>query len=338
MTSKPLDTASTAGKSMMYMVLLTVQFGLQPMLTHRFTPKSVCKSTVILIQELVKFFLAMTILILSGEFSIAIKGWSINSWFRVAVVPAILYTIQNTAALTAYQNLDGVTFNVLNQTKTLSAAVFCYFLIGRKQTKVQIMALFILFLSALIVENLIPLSFFLEGGDVDDEESTKISLKSSRHFTHGVLPVLLASLISGLAGAISQKNLQNHGRNPYLFSSELCVASVLTLLSSLMFSPDGQRIRMNGFFDQWTVPTMIPVLTNAIGGIIVGLVTKYAGSVRKGFALIFGMILTGVVQSIIEGVPLSSAKVVGGIFAALSLWTYNSGDSKGPKKERLKKD
>lgn len=74
MNSKPLDDASTAGKAILYMFLLTVQYGLQPMLTHKFTPKSVCKSTVVLTQELLKFFLAMTMLILSGEFSNAIKG------------------------------------------------------------------------------------------------------------------------------------------------------------------------------------------------------------------------------------------------------------------------
>lgn len=255
-------------------------------------------------------------------------GWTISSWVRVAALPAGLYTIQNTAALTAYQNLDGVTFNVLNQTKTLSAAVCCYLLMGRKQSKLQIVSLFVLFLSALIVEDLIPLNFLFGGGDslsssssnMDDESESKI--QSSRHFVNGVLPCLLASFISGLAGAISQKNLQNGGRNPYLFSSELCVASVLTLLSSLTVSADGERIRSNGFFDQWTIQTLIPVLTNAIGGIIVGLVTKYAGSVRKGFALIFGMILTGVVQSMNDGVPLAPSQVVGGIFAAISLWMH----------------
>ena len=74
--------------------------------------------------------------------------------------------------------------------------------------------------------------------------------------------------------------------------------------------------------EKWTGHTFIPVFTNALGGIVVGLVTKYAGSVRKGFALIFGMVLTGTVQSIIEGVPLSSAQMVGGILAALSLWMH----------------
>ncbi len=270
-----------------------------------------------------------------SELKKALEGWSISSWLRVAVLPALLYTVQNTCALTAYQNLDGVTFNVLNQTKTLSAAVCCYLLMGRKQSKLQILALVMLFLSALIVENLIPLNKYLDylnfgdNNDGDDkgnanimEEKQQSAQRSSNHFTHGVVPVLMASFISGLAGAISQKNLQNGGRNPYLFSSELCIASIISLSISLLFSPDGERIKSNGFFDQWTITTLIPVLTNAVGGIVVGLVTKYAGSVRKGFALIFGMVLTGVAQSINDGLPLSSSQIIGGVIAALSLWLH----------------
>ena len=56
------------------------------------------------------------------------------------------------------------------------------------------------------------------------------------------------------------------------------------------FSPDGQMIAEQGFWSGWTPATWIPIITNSMGGIIVGLVTKYAGSVRKGFALIFGIL------------------------------------------------
>ena len=227
----------------------------------------------------------------------------------------------------AYQNLDGVTFNVLNQTKTLSAAVCCYLLLGKRQSKVQILSLIILFISALIVQNLIPLKF-LSSSEDGEKLDDKINLEALTNFTQGVLPVLVASFISGLAGAISQKNLQNGGRNPYLFSSELCIASILALSISMMFSSDGEKIRSKGFFDQWTIQTLIPVFTNAIGGIIVGLVTKYAGSVRKGFALIFGMVLTGAVQSIKDGVPLSRSQIVGACLAACSLWMHTTNPHK----------
>jgi UDP-sugar transporter A1/2/3 len=64
-------------------------------------------------------------------------------------------------------------------------------------------------------------------------------------------------------------------------------------------------------------------LTNSAGGIIVGLVTKYAGSVRKGFALIFGILLSGVIQSIAQAEEkISKEQVVGGALAAVSLYIH----------------
>lgn len=256
------------------------------------------------------------------------KGWSITSWVKVAAVPAGLYTVQNTAALLAYQHLDGVTFNVLNQTKTLSAALCCYLLMGRKQSGAQMLSLLLLLSSALIIENIISIDF-ISGGRSNNRDVEEVQL-SARHFTHGVAPVLFASFISGLAGAISQKNLQSAsgcgnsgGRNPYLFSSELCVASLIGLSVSMLFSDDGERISSNGFFDEWTPQTFIPIVANSIGGIVVGLVTKYAGSVRKGFALIFGMLFTGFIQSKMDSNgAISKEQIIGGLIAAFSLWMH----------------
>jgi UDP-sugar transporter A1/2/3 len=342
---KPTRTSSSLSKqAIFYMTLLTVQFGMQPMLTAKYTSKTLIRSTVIFIQEAIKFIFAIFMLITSGGFREALKDWSISSWIKVAAIPAGLYTAQNTAALMAYQHLDGVTFNVLNQTKTLSAALCCYLIMGRKQSKIQIVALFMLLISALIIEHIVSLDVILHiwRQGLFDVSFSSIPLSSSsllldssssndntKHLTHGVIPVLLASFLSGLAGAISQKNLQSScgsgekgGRNPYLFSAELCVASLMILFISMKFSDDGDKIQQYGFFHHWTPETLIPIVTNAIGGIVVGLVTKYAGSVRKGFALIFGMLLTGFIQSSLERNPVTNEEIVGGLLASVSLWMH----------------
>ena len=99
------------------------------------------------------------------------------------------------------------------------------------------------------------------------------------------------------AGAISQQNLQISKVNPYVFSMELSAFSIILLLTSLLGSPDGKRLRNGNLSEGWTWKTWIPVVTNAAGGILVGLVTKHAGAVKKGFALIFGLILSGALQS-----------------------------------------
>lgn len=241
----------------------------------------------------------------------------------MAVIPAALYAVQNIAALKAYQNLDALTFNVLNQTKTLSAALCCYFVMGRSQSMVQVGSLLLLLTAALVMEGIVPLPGISQ--NVSNSPFSSDSQWDMHHIVHGVLPILLASFLSGLAGALSQQNLQKTGggRNAYLFSMELCVASVILLTSSLAVSPDGQQLLEVGFWYGWTPQTFIPIVSNAVGGIIVGLVTKYAGSVRKGFALIFGILLSGLAQAIWQPeTQIKPEQIAGGVIAAVSLYLH----------------
>ena len=131
-----------------------------------------------------------------------------------------------------------------------------------------------------------------------------------------------------LAGAITQKHLQQLDRNPFLFTMELSAFSTLLLLASslLGFSDAKSRARKFKISHGWTWKTWIPVVTNASGGILVGLVTKHAGAVRKGFALIFGMLLSGVIQNYFwsEGGRVTNEQIVGGVLAAFSLWMHST--------------
>jgi hypothetical protein len=61
-------------KALFYMCLLAIQFGMQPTLTRRFTPEGICRSTVILSQEVLKFVLAYSMLNLSGSTKSALDG------------------------------------------------------------------------------------------------------------------------------------------------------------------------------------------------------------------------------------------------------------------------
>jgi len=326
------------------MALLAVQFGLQPTLTRKYTPKTINRSTVVFTQDIVKFIMAGVALLVTGNWADAIIGWNVKTWLTVAGIPAILYCIQNFATLIAYQNLSPLTFNVLNQTKTLSAALCCYLLMGKVQSKLQIVSLLTLFVSACVIEKIVPIRFWKkeDAADPKNEKSNDTGSKdvskeaNSDSHAQGIFAVLLASLISGLAGSFTQMNLQSAkggmggGRNSYLFTMELCVVSLVFMLSSMLKSEDGRQIRANGFFHKWTPTTIIPILTNAAGGIVVGLVTKYAGSVKKGFALIFGLLLSGILQAIMNDDggdgrnKISLEHVVGGCLAGLSLWMHSA--------------
>lgn len=350
-----------------YMSLLALQFGIQPILVRKYTPQTIVRSSVVLVQELVKFGIAGAI-----YFSVTKKetrekdfeGWSVKTWIALAGLPAFLYTIQNLAALMAYQNLEALTFNVLNQTKILSAALSCYFVMGKRQSQIQVASLCVLIVSTLVIEQILhpgAVMSLMSGTALKGMSGAFSSIAGAgRRVTHGVVPILVASLISGMAGALTQKNLQGGSfggrgeliwgkkksrktstkasrsptttrppRNAYLFSMEMNIASVILLLASLGMSSDGRNIlQSRAFFDNWTLETWIPVITNSIGGILVGLVTKHAGSVRKGFALIFGLLLSGMFQA--SGTGIRTHQVVGGLLAATSLWMHTTHPYKHP--------
>jgi len=304
------SSSSLSPTALFFMGLLALQFGIQPIVTKKFTSPEIIKSTVIFTQEIVKLLIAMMGITLnsSSSWKDVTNGWTIGSWLRLALLPATIYLIQNLCSLLAYQNLDAITYNVLNP---------------------------------LVMEGVLPLNleYYMNLSNATTAAAdSKFSL-SSKHFSHGVLPIMTASFLSGLAGAITQKSLQSGGgRNALMFTMELCVASILILLVSFATSEDGKQIQQRGFFDKWSLLTMVPILTNSAGGILVGLVIKYAGTIRKGFALIFGILISGIVQSLIdEDKSLSKEDIAGGALAALSLWmhaTFPYADA--PKKSKAK--
>mmetsp|Transcript_8807 Transcript_8807/g.13065 ORF Transcript_8807/g.13065 Transcript_8807/m.13065 type:complete len:497 (-) Transcript_8807:120-1610(-) len=361
-TAPPKQEEGLSTAAIVYMSLLALQFGIQPILVRKFTPQTIVRSSVVLVQEVMKFGIAGAIYFSGTRKSAREKdfeGWNVKTWIALAALPAFLYTIQNVATLMAQQNIEALTFNVLNQTKILSAALSCYFILGKQQSKMQVLSLCLLILSTLVIERIVnPASLFLlsSGGSafgigkaLKGVSGAFASLRSGdagRRFTHGVVPLLVASMISGTAGALTQLSTQGGARkvwgksksaqqvsrpprNAYLFSMELSVASVALLLFSLGCSSNGRAIlQSRSFFDNWTPHTFIPVITNSIGGILVGLVTKHAGSVRKGFALIFGLLLSGLFQA--NGTGVRTEQIVGGLLAAASLWMHTVHPYKAP--------
>ena len=61
------------------MTLLAFQFGMQPILTKAFTPKTITRSTVVLAQEVVKFVTASALLYVSGSWVPSLTGVSLCS-------------------------------------------------------------------------------------------------------------------------------------------------------------------------------------------------------------------------------------------------------------------
>lgn len=280
-------------RAWLYMILLSLQYGAQPLLSQCFSGKQVIVSSAVLTCEWAKVVCAMMAMAWNGTLRKLGKDWTLRDALVASGIPAALYALQNILLQLGYRYLDSLTFSMLNQTKLLFTAFFMFLILRHKQSTHQIGALMLLLGAALLL---------------CISESTSSGSRREAHakaFVLGVLPVFAASVISGLASTLCQWAVQVKRRSSYLMTIEMSVIGTLCLLVSMLWSPDGQAIRKRGFFSGWTPFTFIPVFTNAIGGILVGLVTSAAGGVRKGFVIVSALVITALLQFVFDGTQLS---------------------------------
>ena len=268
----------------------------------------------------------------------------------VAAIPSALYALQGILTYMSYLNLDAVTFNGLSQTKMLSAGLCCFLILGKRQSIVQVLALALLFVSALLFQGLCSKIFNAaappSSGNAKQETVKHETENNARQrFAKGIVPCLSAAFLSGLSGAFSQKGLQvtgGTGRNPYLYTAEVSFFSSLFLLLPILIrrlkgvtrsDDDTRKSKVttdSGYFAFWTWQTFIPVVVKAMGGVLTALVHKHAGSVLKGFSLVFGLVLSGTYQCMWEGRPMSVDQVLGTILVTLSTWIHLTNPPSSP--------
>eukprot|EP00038_Savillea_parva_P024680 m.44764 g.44764 ORF g.44764 m.44764 type:complete len:343 (-) comp6569_c0_seq1:299-1327(-) len=284
--SPPLST-----KGMLFLALLAIQFGAQPLLYREFSPLSLNKKSIVLAGEVTKFVLSAGMLLASGQARDAFSDWTPTDALKLAGAPALVYTVQNVCIQISYANLDGLTFNLLNQSKILFTAIMLYIMMGKRQSIMQCVGLLGLFAASCI----------LSGGKTVARDNSKAD--ASVAFYEGIVPCLAASLLSGVASALSQIALQSKNRNSLVFTMELAFFSSLSVLAGeFLFGNLSPSVMARG----WTLGAMVPVVSNGLGGICVGMVVKYAGGVRKGFSIVGGIVLTGLLQYFFYQMPLTT--------------------------------
>jgi len=80
-------------------------------------------------------------------------------------------------------------------------------------------------------------------------------------------------------------------------------------------------------FSGWSLLTILPVLTQALGGLLIGQLTKRAGGIRKGFAVCAGVIITAVTEDVTGlGTRLGLRHGIGLALLLVSLQMYNASE------------
>jgi len=310
-----------------FCVLLALQYAAQPFLIKSFIPENVNKVSLVFACECVKIVIALVIMIGEGSLKANFKNWTPKVGL-LSVVPAVVYAGQNFLLQTAYGSMDSVTFNCLNQTKLVSTALCVYLFFGVRQSFTQVVALGGLLLAGVMlsmdetgVETGVSRGICTIGKKKCAAAAAAAAAAASAraaNFKVGVAAVLTASATSGVASAATQYSLQAHRRSSNAMTIEMALAAIPFLISSAGITSVAD---FDVLFANWTRATWVPVITSAFGGIFVGQVTKHLGGVAKGFAIVGGLVLTGIVQSAAVG-ALEVQHLVGLVLVAWSTYAH----------------
>ncbi len=191
--------------------------------------------------------------------------------------------------------------------KILTTALFSVIMLNRKLSSLQWVSLVVLFMGVALVQ-------------VQNISSSSKSAQDQNQVV-GLVAVVVSCLSSGFAGVYFEKMLKGSDASVWLRNVQLGIFGSMTALFG-MWLKDGAAIQEKGFFFAYS-PLVVAVITQqALGGLVVALVVKYADNILKGFATSLSIIL-----SCLASVPLFDYSItykftIGAALVIVALYIY----------------
>ncbi|CAF1035850.1 unnamed protein product [Rotaria sp. Silwood1] len=222
-------------------------------------------------------------------------------------IPALLYTLQNNLLFVSISNLDAATFQVSFQLKIFTTAIFTVLILRRPLNLVQWLALFLLFLGISLVQI---------------ENMTSTAVKHDVNAVLGLISVVSACILSGLAGVYFEKILKCSDVSVWIRNIQLGIFGMLFGFLTVYIS-DGAQVKTKGFLFGYTDMVWVAITVQSAGGLLVALVVKYADNILKGFATSSAIIISCVISIGLFDFQLTFLFAVGTILVIFSIFLYS---------------
>ena len=221
-------------------------------------------------------------------------------------VPAIVYALQNNLQYVAVSNLGAAVFQVTYQMKILTTALFSVLLLGKKLSALQLWSLVTLFVGVAAVQL-----------------SSSATEKSSQEQNQviGLAAVILSCLSSGFAGVYFEKMLKGSSVSVWLRNVQLGMFGSLSALMG-MFAKDWSDISDNGFFFGYSPLVVSVIVQQALGGLIVAVVVKYADNILKGFATSLSIIISCIAAMFLFSFQITPTFTLGAAIVIIAIYLY----------------
>ncbi|KAF9934736.1 hypothetical protein FBU30_000594 [Linnemannia zychae] len=266
-------------------------------------------------------------------------------------VPAMLYAIQNNLQYVASHALDPSTFQVTYQLKILTTALFSVILLHRSLPALKWMSLVMLTAGIALVsveesnnrngrtaiknagtDAIVPPSAL---GDLLDEQKGGAAVVAAAageaasndrpELFVGLMAVLIACILSGLAGVYFEKILKNTQASIWLRNIQLSFFSLpFSLLA--VYLKDGEGVTEQGFFAGYDMLVVTAIACQSAGGLIVAVVVKYADNILKGFATSISIVISSIASVALFGSKIGSIFMLGTVLVLGATYMYSLPD------------
>ena len=295
-------------------------------------------SVAVVCAELIKAVAAFLVIVYQGGLRSAIAQVHAvvvaQPWDTLKVaVPAGIYALQNNLLFYGLSNLSVPTYQVTNQLKVFTTALFSVFMLGKVLTMRKWLALGLLFAGICLVQ----IDSVNSGGapkppvDVSSTAvpSPQASAAPEQNAVLGAAAVLCASVTSGFAGVYFEKMLKNSPASLWLRDVQLGGLGAI-FGSIIAWWNDGTVIAERGIWVGWSSLVTLVVLNQALGGLLIAVVIKYADNILKGFAVSISIVLSSLVSVFLFNFSVRTFFAIGTAMVLLSTYLYEDLPGRGP--------
>ncbi|XP_062848971.1 solute carrier family 35 member A3b [Trichomycterus rosablanca] len=244
-------------------------------------------SSAVLCAEVLKIFICTALVFSNNRFSVqslnrVLKEEIVNKPLETMklAIPSGIYTLQNNLLYLALSNLDAATYQVTYQLKILTTAMFSVAMLGKRLGVYQWFSLVLLIMGITLVQ--------WPSKTHSDPERTEQFVGSQ---LVGVLAVITACFSSGFAGVYFEKILKETKQSVWIRNIQLGLFGFIFALMGV-FVCDGEKVQESGIFQGFNGVTCVVIILQALGGLIVAAVIKYADNILKGFATSLSIIFS----------------------------------------------
>jgi len=273
-------------------------------------PKYLASSAVVL-AEVLKVIICLGVIAHENPstFFSGLRGMIFSTDALKLAIPSGLYAIQNNLLYVALSNLEAAPYQVIYQIKVITTAIFSVLLLNKKLDLNKWLSLILLMIGVALVQ---------------------LSLTADPEPKHapnqnpflGLSAVLASCVTSGFAGVYFEKILKGTPPSLWVRNVQLGVFGIVFGILYMLLN-DAAPLIADGFFQGYNFIVIWVVVIQAVGGLIIALVVKYADNILKGFGSAISIVLSSVIAIFIFDFLPTYKFVAGAVLVVLAVYMYS---------------